>query len=1154
MKSFSQARWGLLVCSILAAAGAANSLAQQDATAGGDKPPGPTAAAAAGTEAKSAGLPWLSDLQEGYRRALADGKPVLVRAGTSYCRQCLKLAAEIQTPAVQTELKRWTLVYLDFDRSAEQAAALGIESTPALRILTARGRLVASQDGPLTADELIAWLEEHRQTSLAAPDDVVLGSGRPDAVAVVRLVRQFGNRNPAIREAVVRRLKPYREAAAAAVLKAFREGNLAVKLTALEVLREWKAPVDEMDPWRPATLTDERMAALEKWIETAAGQQPARPEKLSEEQLAAARQSLDRMLKAAPAEADAMVERLARLGPALLPEVYDRLKQAATDRHRQRLLVLRYRLVSSDSLVLRWPGGLVRLAATDPRQRQSAAEELARLAGQDDQRLLLELFSDPDPLVREISLRGLRHIGGREATAALVELLKDPEPNVRAAVLKQLAEDPAPEMVPMVAEYLKEEKDPDLVVHAIRFLRAAGGRQALKSLISLLQHESWQVRAEAAEAIGQGPALRTHGFGPFAEEPDELMVDGYVALIDLVEDPDAFVVSRAVEGLSGVDMAVAVEPLVKAAERHPDLASTIIEMLSSGGNMRPRAIPHLRKFCKHDNPVIRAAAVAGICQAAPDAMEEELAAGLQDAQSRVRIAAASALFGLLESERENADEDDPFAPDPFADPFAVEPSAGLISGAARLLSDLLKGTKPAETQADDRPDEPTPDEGTAKDQPAEDQPPEDQPREDEATPPKGDQPDTESEPPWDRWLKEYYGGNGRPKWADRMIPPLEKMLQAEAAEERLAAALALVPLGKGERALPVLIEAAGSGPGLVVRAGSVLPWLLAEERLRTFDQLRKLTAGQDDLAALIYTMVEVPDRRGAGLFWEMLADEGLPIQTAGVLQMGLRGAYLGTRYYSLSNASPSDRKDMVREAKARVTTGSTRQRLVALSLLASAAPGDAAELADRLAGDPKTDEALRLDAFQVAMATKPQTEAVEMAIAALSGDSDRRRTLALTYLAHGREALEYLRGGLPLDLSDTTPTWNRDQTGTPIIPLPPPRLKAEHLRPLLDSPDPKTAAYAGYLLALFTEPQGLDKLLEYRRAGEASRDRADWLVYRAIASLDEAAQVPVLEEIYRGLDRYDVSQFYWTIRIMSGPEILRLRKTIRDQVGMENLQ
>ena len=62
------------------------------------------------------------------------------------------------------------------------------------------------------------------------------------------------------------------------------------------------------------------------------------------------------------------------------------------------------------------------------------------------------------------------------------------------------------------------------------------------------------------------------------------------------------------------------------------------------------------------------------------------------------------------------------------------------------------------------------------------------------------------------------------------------------------------------------------------------------------------------------------------------------------------------------------------------------------------------------------------------------------------------------------------------------------------------------------------------------------------------------LVYRSIAILDDSSRIGVLREIYAKLDRYDMSEFYWTIRIMSGPEILAFRRQIREEVGIENLR
>jgi hypothetical protein len=65
-------------------------------------------------------------------------------------------------------------------------------------------------------------------------------------------------------------------------------------------------------------------------------------------------------------------------------------------------------------------------------------------------------------------------------------------------------------------------------------------------------------------------------------------------------------------------------------------------------------------------------------------------------------------------------------------------------------------------------------------------------------------------------------------------------------------------------------------------------------------------------------------------------------------------------------------------------------------------------------------------------------------------------------------------------------------------------------------------------------------------------------VYRAIARLDDGSQIDVLQEIYAKLNtdshRHQVSEFYWTIRSMTDPEILSLRKQIRQEIGVDQLR
>ena len=418
---------------------------------------------------------------------------VVDSGGAKWCPACRKMDIEIESADVQAELARWTLVALDQDESSGDVEDLGVVFIPALRIRTPGGQQVAEHDGYLAANELVAWLKQHYHAVTAAADDVLLESGEPNATAVVRLAKLLRQRNPALREAAIRRLLGYPEIAKYAVIKTFREGNLGTRLAALELLQQWKAPLGELDPWRPETLSEDRLARLEQWKNQGKAVRPTAPTELSADQRIEARRQIDRMLRADQAEAEAIRDRLAQFGTALLPEVAARLKDAATDQDHRRLWTLRYRLAASDTLALRWPGGLDRLADADPRQRRQGAEELAKLASGEDQPLLLELFADPDPLVREISLRGLQHMGGKESAAVLANLLADPELNVRAAVLKEFEESPESGMVPVVVKYLQQEKNPDLVVHGIRFLQATKGREAVRCLMSLLKHENWQV-------------------------------------------------------------------------------------------------------------------------------------------------------------------------------------------------------------------------------------------------------------------------------------------------------------------------------------------------------------------------------------------------------------------------------------------------------------------------------------------------------------------------------------------------------------------------------------------------------------------------------------------------------------------------------------
>jgi hypothetical protein len=173
---------------------------------------------------------------------------------------------------------------------------------------------------------------------------------------------------------------------------------------------------------------------------------------------------------------------------------------------------------------------------------------------------------------------------------------------------------------------------------------------------------------------------------------------------------------------------------------------------------------------------------------------------------------------------------------------------------------------------------------------------------------------------------------------------------------------------------------------------------------------------------------------------------------------------------------------------------------------------------------------------------------------------------ALTILSTGRSPLMTVANGrLPNQAAyqrlgyTTFSTTSSGQQMQAIFPKAPEGISKNLLRPLLEASDSATAARAAYLLVLLDERDAFPVLYRYWKS--SAHGNADWsrLVYRAIAYLDDERFIPDLVDIYENqilpeTGYTTATEFYWTIRIMTGPEILEFRKRIRDEIGMDNLR
>lgn len=226
-----------------------------------------------------------SDLGQAVTDAAKQRKGIFILFTAAWCPWCKKELKTFDQPDVAQALQQWTVAVIDVDEHPKVAKRAGVESLPTVQVQTVDGRIIASQNGFLEPDELIAWLSEHREAILLSGDEFA-GDDPPDEAARNRLLEQFQNRNPVAREAAVQRLLKHRQHTAAAVAKRLETGPLQTRLTAWELLHEWKAPVAAIDPWRPETLKSEAFVELKAWVAridpSAKDDEPLAPEQVLE--------------------------------------------------------------------------------------------------------------------------------------------------------------------------------------------------------------------------------------------------------------------------------------------------------------------------------------------------------------------------------------------------------------------------------------------------------------------------------------------------------------------------------------------------------------------------------------------------------------------------------------------------------------------------------------------------------------------------------------------------------------------------------------------------------------------------------------------------------------------------------------------------------
>jgi HEAT repeat protein len=398
-----------------------------------------------------------------------------------------------------------------------------------------------------------------------------------------------------------------------------------------------------------------------------------------------------------------------------------------------------------------------------------------------------------------------------------------------------------------------------------------------------------------------------------------------------------------------------------------------------------------------------------------------------------------------------------------------------------------------------------------------------------------------------RGLVNAIQSNGIPDWLEDLQPQLEPLLSDPDNQTRISAAVALCALGQSGKCWQLVREGASEeNAATEAIALSFLDW---PRRQELFDALVKVTP-DGQMPLLIQNFSRSPDLLAAVPLWNILSDP----RRDGLLS-SVHQALLAT--YGQQNNSVVHVTEMTSNANAYLARGNDLQKTEALCLLAAAFLNDqASKAASQIAFDKKSTAALRQDAMQILLTVSPDDQAIPIAEQNLSDPLLRK--ICASYLALGKQAVCQIRNSIYLNYQSTYGNTTIDVSDgqTQVIQVPVPAgLTAEPLRKLLPDSDPETAGYLGYLLAILGDSSGFDNLLKQARSNGLD---GDWgqLLYRAIAKLDDDSKTPILAEIYHSYanSNWQIRDFYWTIRAMHGPQILKLRKQIRTEIGMEQLQ
>jgi HEAT repeat protein/thiol-disulfide isomerase/thioredoxin len=532
---------------------------------------------------------WGADLDEAIGRAQASMRPILVFFTAPDCTSCDQIRHfTLKDAALQPVIRKFERVKIDLSKRPELVALFKIKKLPAFYVIAPAGRIQGHKQGYVTAKALKKYLESLvvGHWSALEIDRLIsaLTTGRASADQWRKALSSMENSD--IRKRILilsHRLSPHDIKIVTGLLG---DGQLAVRLGALDLLEQVNDTIAGSDPWADPTSAGQQdlLKRWQRWADS--GQGPStRPAVLTQEKFD---RHIQDLIGDDPQRSRRALQVLQRGGQhtARLIVDYFQAHPALDTNALRRIKEVQYALVipAADGLD---PQAIAhRIVWGNPDVQIRTIRQLAD-CGIGPSAILVDLLTHEDPLARETAVEILFKAAGPLAVAPVKKLLqREKDPDVSFSVLKYLGDTKTTESQKILQSYFTHENE-DLVIAAVEGAVKLSVGSIGAQLLPLLKDPRWRVRVAAIEGIKKKGGRESGLFDQLRGK--EMRVSDRVAkaLCQCLEDPDEFVRHTAAAALGHLEIDGAEGPLKKAYDRHPDMRGIVVSVLIAMGKSVP---------------------------------------------------------------------------------------------------------------------------------------------------------------------------------------------------------------------------------------------------------------------------------------------------------------------------------------------------------------------------------------------------------------------------------------------------------------------------------------------------------------------------------------------------------------------------------------